>query len=126
MTINVAPPPVRVKRQLHRGKSRRQLDTIQRDKAFGDLLASAGGSDFAAFKRAFAAFARAEKRLFRGKRRKAKRPRQNSQKPVEFYDFVEPLCPAPRYAYLFSRYRHNEKWDCHGDEAPAALDEAAP
>jgi N6-adenosine-specific RNA methylase IME4 len=44
--------------------------------------------------------------------------RGNSQKPVEFYDFVERLCPSPRYAYLFSRYRHNEKWDCHGDEAP--------
>jgi len=45
--------------------------------------------------------------------------RAHSQKPDEFYDFVEKLCPAPRYAYLFSRYRHNEKWDCHGDEAPA-------
>jgi hypothetical protein len=30
------------------------------------------------------------------------------------------LCPAPRYADLFSRYRHNDKWDCHGDEAPHA------
>ena len=45
--------------------------------------------------------------------------RAHSQKPVEFYDFVEKLCPAPRYAYLFSRYRHNDRWDCHGDEAPA-------
>jgi N6-adenosine-specific RNA methylase IME4 len=44
--------------------------------------------------------------------------RGHSVKPVEFYDFVESLCPAPRYAYLFSRYRHNEKWDVHGDEAP--------
>jgi N6-adenosine-specific RNA methylase IME4 len=44
--------------------------------------------------------------------------RKHSQKPAEFYDFVERLCPAPLYAYLFSRYRHNEKWDCHGDEAP--------
>ena len=44
--------------------------------------------------------------------------RKNSQKPEEFYDFIEALCPAPRFAYLFSRYRHNEKWDCHGDEAP--------
>jgi N6-adenosine-specific RNA methylase IME4/ParB-like chromosome segregation protein Spo0J len=44
--------------------------------------------------------------------------REHSVKPVEFYDLVESLCPAPRYAYLFSRYRHNEKWDCHGDEAP--------
>jgi ParB family chromosome partitioning protein len=42
----------------------------------------------------------------------------HSAKPVEFYDFVEKLCPAPRYADLFSRYRHNDKWDCHGDEAP--------
>jgi N6-adenosine-specific RNA methylase IME4 len=39
-------------------------------------------------------------------------------KPVEFYAFVESLCPASRYADLFSRYRHNEKWDCHGDEVP--------
>jgi hypothetical protein len=45
-------------------------------------------------------------------------------KPLEFYDFVEKLCPAPRYAYLFSRYRHNEKWDCHGDEAPAICEAA--
>jgi ParB/RepB/Spo0J family partition protein len=44
--------------------------------------------------------------------------RAHSQKPVEFYDLVEKLCPAPRYADLFSRYRHNERWDCHGDEAP--------
>jgi N6-adenosine-specific RNA methylase IME4 len=42
----------------------------------------------------------------------------HSAKPVEFYDLVESLCPAPRYADLFSRYRHNDKWDCHGDEAP--------
>jgi N6-adenosine-specific RNA methylase IME4 len=52
--------------------------------------------------------------------------RKNSQKPAEFYDFIEGLCPAPRYAYLFSRYRHNEKWDCHGDEVPPAILEAAP
>jgi N6-adenosine-specific RNA methylase IME4 len=44
--------------------------------------------------------------------------RRHSQKPVEFYHLVESLCPAPRYADLFSRYRHNERWDCHGDEAP--------
>jgi N6-adenosine-specific RNA methylase IME4 len=47
--------------------------------------------------------------------------RGHSRKPIEFYDLVERICPAPRYAYLFSRYRHNEKWDCHGDEAPAGL-----
>jgi N6-adenosine-specific RNA methylase IME4 len=44
--------------------------------------------------------------------------RKNSQKPLEFYDFVEVPSPAPRFADLFSRYRHNEKWDCHGDGAP--------
>jgi N6-adenosine-specific RNA methylase IME4 len=44
--------------------------------------------------------------------------RAHSQKPVEFYDLVELLCPAPRYADLFSRYRHNSMWDCHGDEVP--------
>jgi N6-adenosine-specific RNA methylase IME4/ParB-like chromosome segregation protein Spo0J len=42
----------------------------------------------------------------------------HSAKPKEFYDFVESLCPASRYADLFSRYQHNDKWDCHGDEAP--------
>jgi N6-adenosine-specific RNA methylase IME4 len=45
--------------------------------------------------------------------------RGHSVKPPEFYDLVESLCPAPRYADLFSRYRHNDKWDCHGDQAPA-------
>ena len=45
--------------------------------------------------------------------------RGHSAKPPEFYDMVERLCPAPRYADLFSRYRHNKRWDCHGDEAPA-------
>jgi N6-adenosine-specific RNA methylase IME4 len=44
--------------------------------------------------------------------------RAHSQKPIEFYDFVESLCPAPHYADIFSRYQHNDKWDCHGDEAP--------
>lgn len=47
--------------------------------------------------------------------------RGHSVKPVEFYDFVESLCPAPRYVDLFSRYRHNDKWDCYGDEAPTEL-----
>lgn len=45
--------------------------------------------------------------------------RANSQKPDEFYDLVESLCPAPRYAYLFSR-EQREGWDMHGDEAIAA------
>jgi N6-adenosine-specific RNA methylase IME4 len=44
--------------------------------------------------------------------------RAHSQKPTAFYDLVESLCPAPRYCDLFSRYRHNERWDTHGDEAP--------
>jgi N6-adenosine-specific RNA methylase IME4 len=44
--------------------------------------------------------------------------RGHSRKPTEFYDLVESLCPAPRYADLFSRYQHNEKWDVHGNEAP--------
>jgi ParB/RepB/Spo0J family partition protein len=46
--------------------------------------------------------------------------RGHSEKPPEFYDLVERLCPAPRYADLFSRYRHNNWWDCYGDEAPKA------
>jgi N6-adenosine-specific RNA methylase IME4 len=45
--------------------------------------------------------------------------RENSRKPDEFYDFIEALCPAPRYAYLFSRH-HRELWDCHGDEVGTA------
>jgi ParB/RepB/Spo0J family partition protein len=54
--------------------------------------------------------------------------RGHSVKPIEFYDLVEKLCPAPRYADLFSRYRHNDRWDCHGDEAPRAQlgEEGAP
>ena len=47
--------------------------------------------------------------------------RGHSVKPEEFYALVERLCPAPRYAELFSRRRHSNKWDCHGDEAPPAL-----
>jgi N6-adenosine-specific RNA methylase IME4 len=46
--------------------------------------------------------------------------RGHSAKPVEFYELVERLCPAPRYADFYSRYQHNEKWDCYGDQAPAA------
>lgn len=42
----------------------------------------------------------------------------HSSKPVEAYTFFESLFPAPRYADLFSRYRHNDRWDCHGHEAP--------
>ena len=49
---------------------------------------------------------------------------KHSAKPAGAYDFVEGLCPAPRYCDLFSRYRHNEKWDPHGDQAPVADDPA--
>jgi N6-adenosine-specific RNA methylase IME4 len=44
--------------------------------------------------------------------------RGHSAKPSEFYDLVERHCPAPRYLDVYSRYRHNDKWDCYGDEAP--------
>ena len=47
----------------------------------------------------------------------------HSSKPVEAYTFFKSLCPAPRYADLFSRYQHNDKWDPHGDQAPVDLDE---
>jgi N6-adenosine-specific RNA methylase IME4 len=49
----------------------------------------------------------------------------NSAKPVEAYTFFESLCPAPRYFDLFSRYQHNNKWDCHGYEAPAFAEREA-
>ena len=49
--------------------------------------------------------------------------RGHSAKPVEFYNLVKSLCPAPRYADVFSRYRHNDRWDCHGDEAPPDIRE---
>jgi ParB/RepB/Spo0J family partition protein len=44
----------------------------------------------------------------------------HSAKPVEAYDWFESLIPAARYFDLFSRHQHNERWDCHGFEAPAA------
>lgn len=50
--------------------------------------------------------------------------RANSQKPDEFFAFVESLCPAPRYAELFSRRASSEKWDCHGDQAQPHVDDA--
>jgi N6-adenosine-specific RNA methylase IME4 len=51
--------------------------------------------------------------------------RGHSVKPVEFYKLVEKLCPAPRYADIFSRYQHNDKWDCHGDEVGTLLGRAS-
>ena len=41
--------------------------------------------------------------------------RAHSEKPDAFYALVERLCPAPRYAELFSR-RARPNWDGHGDE----------
>jgi N6-adenosine-specific RNA methylase IME4 len=43
--------------------------------------------------------------------------RAHSEKPHEFYALVESLCPAPRYAYLWSRMAR-DRWDGHGDEYP--------
>ena len=40
----------------------------------------------------------------------------HSQKPDEFYQFVESLCPAPVYAELFQR-AGRDGWHGHGDEA---------
>jgi N6-adenosine-specific RNA methylase IME4 len=53
--------------------------------------------------------------------------REASRKPDdEFLPFVERLCPAPRYAYLFSR-TERERWDGHGDEVGLFIAaEAAP
>jgi N6-adenosine-specific RNA methylase IME4 len=52
--------------------------------------------------------------------------RAHSAKPPAFYDLIESLCPAPRYCDLFSRYRHNDRWDCHGDEATVDSTESDP
>jgi N6-adenosine-specific RNA methylase IME4 len=46
--------------------------------------------------------------------------RGHSEKPPEFYALIERLCPAPRFLDVYSRYRHSERWDCYGDEAPPA------
>ena len=51
--------------------------------------------------------------------------RKNSRKPEEFYAFVEGLCPAPRYAELFSR-RARPNWDGHGDELRPVAHQPAP
>jgi N6-adenosine-specific RNA methylase IME4 len=49
----------------------------------------------------------------------------HSEKPDTFYDLVEALCPAPRYAYLFCR-NARPRWDGHGDEVPSSPDGGAP
>jgi len=46
--------------------------------------------------------------------------RAHSQKPEEFYQLVEELCPAPRYCELFSR-QQREQWDGHGSESASAI-----
>jgi N6-adenosine-specific RNA methylase IME4 len=45
--------------------------------------------------------------------------RKHSAKPAVFYDLVEARSKGP-YIDMFSRYQHNESWDCWGDEAPEA------
>jgi N6-adenosine-specific RNA methylase IME4 len=42
----------------------------------------------------------------------------HSAKPERFYELVESLCPAPRYASLFHRGATRTLWDGHGDEIP--------
>jgi len=42
----------------------------------------------------------------------------HSAKPERFYELVESLCPAPRYASLFHRGATRPLWDGHGDEIP--------
>lgn len=43
--------------------------------------------------------------------------REDSRKPDAFFDLVEQLTPAPRYAEIFSRGGRGPLWDCHGDQA---------
>jgi ParB/RepB/Spo0J family partition protein len=47
--------------------------------------------------------------------------RAHSAKPERFYELVESLCPAPRYASLFHRGVTRPLWDAHGDEIAATL-----
>jgi N6-adenosine-specific RNA methylase IME4 len=42
--------------------------------------------------------------------------RASGQKPREFYELVERVCPAPRYASLFHRGPLRDLWEGHGDE----------
>lgn len=45
------------------------------------------------------------------------RVRHHSQKPLKFYQLVESLCPASRYAEFFARGPVRSGWDGHGDQA---------
>jgi N6-adenosine-specific RNA methylase IME4 len=42
---------------------------------------------------------------------------KHSEKPAEFYNLVESLCPASRYASLFHCGPGRPNWDVYGDEA---------
>lgn len=43
---------------------------------------------------------------------------ENSQKPRGFYELVQRVTPAKRYAEIFSTGAHGlPDWDCHGDQA---------
>jgi len=42
--------------------------------------------------------------------------RRHSEKPEAFYELVESLCPAPRYASLFHCGPVRPNWDAHGAE----------
>lgn len=44
--------------------------------------------------------------------------RAHSQKPVGSYFAIEALTGAGYFLELFSRYRHSERWICHGNQAP--------
>jgi N6-adenosine-specific RNA methylase IME4 len=50
---------------------------------------------------------------------------KHSEKPATFYDLVESLCPAPRYASLFHRGPSRPNWDAHEDEAIGPIAAAA-
>jgi N6-adenosine-specific RNA methylase IME4 len=54
------------------------------------------------------------------------RAREHSRKPDAFYDLVEALCPAPRYAGLFERGPAPLNWDFHSDELIVADAQLAP
>lgn len=56
--------------------------------------------------------------------------RENSRKPDELYRLIERVCPAKRYASIFSRGGEGERWDSHGDQvgkyAPGCEPKAPP
>jgi N6-adenosine-specific RNA methylase IME4 len=47
---------------------------------------------------------------------------KHSEKPSEFYDLVESLCPAPRYVSLFHGAEARPNWDAHGDRVVPVKD----